>query len=70
MHAIKINRAKRLSKVGKYHKTCQALLDRIPDTLIDRLTGAQLAQVLDVMHRQAQYGEDKWYNEARTINSL
>ena len=53
-HSIKINRAVKLSSIGKYPTSCSAMLGHVPQTLIDRLTAAELAEVLDSLWSCAQ----------------
>jgi len=49
MSTIKINRALRLSVVGRFPGSASAMLDRIPTPVIQALTSPRLAQMLDAM---------------------
>jgi hypothetical protein len=54
MHYIKIDRARKLADVGRYNRSCEAMLAHVPPALIDRLTSAELAMVLDALWSCAQ----------------
>lgn len=49
MSMIKINRALKLSHVFRFPGSAGAMLDRIPEDVIEALSGARLAQLLDAM---------------------
>ncbi|WP_289009848.1 hypothetical protein [uncultured Thermomonospora sp.] len=46
---IKIDRAIKLSRVGGYPRTCAAVLEAIPWSTINALTGRQLAELMDAI---------------------
>jgi len=50
MYQIKIARAKKLSRVGRYPHTCRAMLDALPREALEALTGRQIAVLLDSLH--------------------
>lgn len=49
--SIKLSRARRLCDTGRYPATYDVLLDHVPDALIDRLTAAEIAEMIDAMYR-------------------
>ncbi len=53
MHAIKINRALRASKVGAFPGSAAAMIVHLPTSLIESLTGQQLGEMLDALWRVA-----------------
>ncbi|PTV70241.1 hypothetical protein [Agrobacterium pusense] len=48
---IKFNRAQSLSWIGTTPRTFDALFEAIPGTVVDSLTAAQLAALIDAMHQ-------------------
>lgn len=56
--AIKINRAARLTDVGRYPGTFARALDHIPQTLRDQLTAAQIAAVIDAVDAAFRAGRN------------
>lgn len=48
-HELKIAQAKQYSRVGEFHSTFEANLERIPAGLADRLTPEQLGWVIDLL---------------------
>ncbi|MCZ4260619.1 hypothetical protein O4G76_07160 [Limimaricola sp. G21655-S1] len=48
-HRTKINRAMRLAKVGENRATAEALLRVLPESVIARVTGQELAELLDAV---------------------
>jgi len=54
MHQIKIGRAIKLASIGRYHRSCDAMLKHVQPELIDRLTAGELAMVLDALWACAQ----------------
>ncbi|WPY96453.1 hypothetical protein T8T21_18295 (plasmid) [Limimaricola variabilis] len=48
-HRTKINRAMALAEIGENKATAEALLRAIPDRVIAKVTGHELAELLDAM---------------------
>lgn len=48
-HALKINRAQKMAETGPYRETFAAMLDAVPNMLIDVLSSARLAELIDAM---------------------
>ena len=57
MNQIKINRAHRLADVGRYGQTAAAMAKHLPPSLIERLTGAELADVMDALRACSLEGQ-------------
>ena len=53
-HSIKINRAQKLTSIGKYPGTWAALLAHVPAELRNTLTARQIAQTVDALWACAQ----------------
>lgn len=53
-YRTKINRAMRLAKVGENRATAEALLRVLPESVIARVTGHELAELLDTMWKLSQ----------------
>lgn len=53
-HRTKINRAMRLAEIGENRATAEALLRVLPESVIARVTGHELAQLLDAMWKLSQ----------------
>ena len=49
-HELKIAQAKQYSRVGGFHDTFAANLERIPAGLADQLTPEQLGWIVDLLH--------------------
>jgi hypothetical protein len=49
MSSIKINRALKASRVGRFPGSADAMLERIPASVVAHLTGAALAEMADAM---------------------
>lgn len=54
MHDIKVNRALRLSKTGRYPASANAMLAHVPEAVIATIPGQQLAELIDAMWDCAQ----------------
>lgn len=50
-HDTKINQALAKSNVGRYPRTAAAMLDYVPVSVVARCTSAELAEMLDELHR-------------------
>ena len=48
-HELRIAQAQQYSRVGKYHSTFEASLERIPAELADQLTPEQLGWIVDLL---------------------
>lgn len=55
--SIKLQRAKNLADVGQYHHTWYVILNAMPDSLKERCTAAELAQIADAMRAQFLRGQ-------------
>ncbi|MCG8506186.1 MAG: hypothetical protein MI755_16400 [Sphingomonadales bacterium] len=53
MPQIKINRAAQHSETGRYPETFRAMLGHVPADLIARVTGRDLAMIIDALARCA-----------------
>ncbi len=49
MPTIKINRALKLSAIGRYPGSADAMLDNVPRSVLKALTAQELATLLDAM---------------------
>lgn len=63
-HSIKVNRAVRLSGVGKYPRSARAMLDAIPPSIIACAPSRAIADLLDANWRLAQKSKSLGINEA------
>jgi hypothetical protein len=52
--SIKIERAAKLSSAGQYPATFSALLDHLPQALVDSMTSRQLAAAIDALYACAE----------------
>lgn len=53
-HRTKINRAMRLAEIGENSATAEALLHALPECVIARVTGHELAALLDAMWKLSE----------------
>lgn len=63
MSRAKIVTAQAVSKIGRNQSTFTALWRLIPDSIKDKLTGAELGQLVDLLYRQKELGADQMYQE-------
>lgn len=64
MSSIKYNKAKKYSRVAKYPRMFDAMIDTIPDELWESLTSKQIAMIVDsVAYKNYQSGFDAGYSE-------
>lgn len=61
--ARKINTARNTSKMGANPSTFTALWNRIPESIKEKLTGAELGQLIDLLYDQKELGADQMYRE-------
>lgn len=54
MHPIKVNRALRLSTIGRYPASVSAMLDAVPAEVVSALSARRLAAMLDAMWEACQ----------------
>lgn len=52
-HQIKLARARRLAKAARYPATYDAMLDYVPEAAVAKLTGAEIAAVVDALRATA-----------------
>lgn len=52
--SIKLNRARSLSSIGSTPRTFDAFVGSIPGTVVNRLSAAQIAAIIDAMHQVGQ----------------
>ena len=62
---MKIDKAKKLSKTGKFHESFNALFEKIPDEIVANCTAKQLAIIVDLMRDQYTIGHDTGYKDAK-----
>jgi len=60
----KRNRIERLSATARYPATFTAILAAVPEQLLERLTAAELAAVVDFGREQSAYGWSQGVGEA------
>lgn len=65
MPASKFQKAKKASKVGRYHRTFAALWGKLGGGLISSSTSANLANLIDLMYDQNQMGHNQGYRDAK-----
>lgn len=53
-HRTKIDRAMQLAEVGEQRTTAEALLRALPESVIARVTGHELAELLDAVWKLSQ----------------
>lgn len=53
-HSRKVKRAYAIARIGAHPASRRAMLDHVPDSALDALTAAQLAELLDAMWSLAQ----------------
>jgi hypothetical protein len=67
--SIKINLAALNSESGNYPATFEAILSACPESLVDELTGRQLALVIDFARAQHRRGESiGWHDAVETYD--
>jgi len=64
MNTIKTRRASRIARTGRFPRTWEAILARVPGALIAGITAAQLAAVVDAMYTQHEHGHSAGYRDA------
>lgn len=60
---MKYKKAKKISKIGKYHFTFQILWRLLPAELIAQSTARSLALIIDLMYAQKEYGHTEAWRE-------
>jgi hypothetical protein len=45
---LKVERAKKYSKWGKYPTTCEAIMQHLPDDIWERYTAKQIGEIMDI----------------------
>lgn len=63
MARSKIATAQSTSKIGDNQSTFTALWGLIPDSVKDKLTGAELGLLVDLLYQQKEHGADQMYRE-------
>lgn len=63
-HRTKINRAMALAEIGSSKASAEAMLRVIPESVIAKISGQELAQLLDAMWRLSQNSKDLAETEA------
>lgn len=65
MAKSKITTAQSTSRIGLNHSTFVALYGMIPASVKEKLTGAELGQLVDLLYAQKEYGADQMYRELK-----
>lgn len=60
---MKYKKAKKISQIGNFHNTFDAIWSVIPQEIKVGLTSKQLAIVIDLMYKQKEYGFNECYKE-------
>lgn len=61
MAKYKYTTAKETSDLGKHQSSFSCIWDKIPASIKDKLTGAELGTLVDLLWSQKEYGENKMY---------
>jgi hypothetical protein len=69
-HNTKIARVRRNMRMAAYGRTAQAILEQIPDALLEQLTSAQLVIVADAIHAAHQGGKAKGEADVLTEGAI
>lgn len=62
---MKLEKAKKISKTGKYHETFNALASLLPEEITNKCTSKQIAIIIDLMRDQHAIGHDAGYKDAK-----
>lgn len=60
---MKYAKTKKLSKMGQYHVTFDALWRKLPRELVAKSTAKNLAIIIDLMYEQKEYGHTEAWRE-------
>lgn len=58
MHEKKLADVRKMSKIGEFGDMFQANLDRVPEALVEKLTAAELAELVDAIYKAYSDGKN------------